>query len=192
LVNSPVPDSIKNFMNIRLRRITLRDAAVLATMAQATFYDTFHGTCTEADMQSFLNTYFNLDQTRKELSDPDDLFYFAEVDGVPAGYIRMMEDYRSFEMMEKWKALELKRIYVSKEFQGRKVAQALMDFVLTYAAEHHYEVVWLGVWELNHRALKFYGKYGFEDSGYTHPFPIGQTPQTDKWLWKFLDRGKSV
>ena len=88
-------------MNIRLRRITLRDAAQLSSMAQTTFYDTFTGTCTEADMQDFLDTYFNIDQTRKELAEPDDLFYFAEVDGVPVGYIRMMEDYRSFELMEK-------------------------------------------------------------------------------------------
>ena len=179
-------------MNIRLRRITLRDAAQLSSMAQTTFYDTFTGTCTEADMQDFLDTYFNIDQTRKELAEPDDLFYFAEVDGVPVGYIRMMEDYRSFELMEKWKALELKRIYVLKEFLGRKVAQAMMDFVLQYATEHGYEVVWLGVWEFNYRAQKFYSKYGFEDSGHTHPFPIGQTPQTDKWLWKFLEKEKSV
>ena len=54
------------------------------------------------------------------------------------------------------------------------------------ATEKKYEAVWLGVWEHNIRAQKFYGKYGFEDSGYTHDFPIGSTPQTDKWFWKFL------
>ena len=63
----------------------------------------------------------------------------------------------------------------------------LMNFALDFAMTNKYEVVWLGVWEHNNRAQKFYWKYGFEKSGHTHPFPIGNTPQTDLWLWKFLD-----
>ena len=35
-------------------------------------------------------------------------------------------------------------------------------------------------------SLTIAAKYGFIDSGYTHDFPIGNTPQTDVWLWKFL------
>ncbi|HNL66233.1 MAG TPA: GNAT family N-acetyltransferase, partial [Ferruginibacter sp.] len=85
-----------------------------------------------------------------------------------------------------WKALELKRIYVQKEFQGKGVAQALMDFILRYASDNGYEVVWLGVWEHNKKAQRFYEKYGFENSGHPHDFPIGSTPQTDFWFWKFL------
>lgn len=173
-------------MDTKIRRIHLREAALLSEMAKITFYDTFTGTCTEEDMQQFLDDYFSLEQTQKELSDPNDLFYFAEVDGKPVGYIRIMEDYRSLELMEKWKSLELKRIYVLKEFQGKGIAQVLMNFVLGYARQNQYEVVWLGVWEHNKRAQKFYSRYGFEFSGHTHPFPIGNTPQTDQWLWKFL------
>ena len=48
--------------------------------------------------------------------------------------------------------------------------------------------MWLGVWEHNYRAQKFYQKMGFEDTGYKHPFPIGNTPQTDLWYWKFLNK----
>jgi diamine N-acetyltransferase len=61
-----------------------------------------------------------------------------------------------------------------------------MNLVLKYAADHAYEVVWLGVWEHNKKAQKFYAKYGFVNSGHTHDFPIGNTPQTDQWFWKYL------
>jgi ribosomal protein S18 acetylase RimI-like enzyme len=61
-----------------------------------------------------------------------------------------------------------------------------MEFFLEQAAKGDYEVVWLGVWEHNERAKQFYRKYGFTESGHTHGFPIGNTPQTDMWLWKFL------
>ena len=63
-----------------------------------------------------------------------------------------------------------------------------MTFVLDFAAEKNYDLVWLGVWEHNERALNFYKKFGFIDTGFKHPFPIGNTPQTDNWLIKFIQK----
>ena len=173
-------------MEINIRRINIDDVAVLSILARKTFYDTFTGTCTVADMQLFLNQYYSEIQLGKELLDEEMFFFFAEDDGVPVAYLQFKEDYKSLPEMKKWKALELKRIYLLNELQGKGIAQKLMDFFLNFAAENKYEVVWLGVWEHNIRAQKFYEKYGFADSGYTHDFPIGNTPQTDKWLWKFI------
>jgi diamine N-acetyltransferase len=173
-------------MEITIRRITLADVDALAVISKQTFYDTFSGTCTAADMQNFLEDYFNEQQITKELSNTNDFYFFAEIDGKPAGYIRFMEDYSNFSVMKKWKALELKRIYVAKEYHGKGVAQKLMDLIIDFAVKEKYEVVWLGVWEHNVKAQKFYEKYGFVNSGHTHAFPIGSTPQTDFWFWKFL------
>lgn len=171
---------------INIRRITLADVKPLAAMARKTFYDTFTGTCTDEDMNGFLEVYFNEGQVTKELGDPEDFFFFAEADGVPAGYMRFKEDYSAFPLMKQWKTMELKRIYVLQEFQGKGIAQALMDFLLEYCKHQNYQAIYLGVWEHNLRAQKFYARYGFENSGHTHDFPIGNTPQTDFWLWKFL------
>ena len=173
-------------MEINIRRVTIDDVAELTVLARQTFYDTFTGTCTEEDMQSFLEQYFNEVQLSIELNNPDTYCFFAEADGVPVAYLHFMEEYSNFPLMKKWKALELKRIYVLKEFHGKGIAQKLMDVILTFAKGNNYEVVWLGVWEHNIRAQKFYEKYGFVNSGHTHDFPIGNTPQTDIWFWKFL------
>ena len=173
-------------MEIYIRRINIADVAALSVLAKQTFYDTFTGTCTEEDMQSFLAQYFNEKQLGVELFNEDCFCFFAETDGMPVAYLQFMEDYSGFPLMKKWKALELKRIYILKEFQGKGIAQKLMDHILEFAHEKHYKVVWLGVWEHNIRAQKFYEKYGFVNSGYTHDFPIGETPQTDNWFWKFL------
>ena len=170
-----------------IRRVTLNDAPTLSVLSAATFYDTFTGTCTEEDMQEFLQDYFSLEQVKLELSNKNDFYFFAEIEGKPIGYLRIMEDYSNFPLMKKWKALELKRLYVNKEFHGKGIAQKLMQFALDFATKYQYEVLWLGVWEHNYRAKKFYEKTGFLDSGYTHYFPIRSTPQTDSWLWKFLD-----
>ena len=174
-------------MGINIRRITTDDVAVLSGIAQQTFYDTFTGTCTEEDMQSFLEKYFNPKQFAEELGNAGNYYFFAETEGgVPVGYLQFMEDYSGFPLMKKWKALELKRLYVVKEFHGKGIAQKLMEYILNFAEEGKYEVVWLGVWEHNTRAQKLYKKYGFADSGHTHDFPIGNTPQTDNWFWKFV------
>jgi diamine N-acetyltransferase len=174
-------------MEITIRRILLNDATDLAEISRQTFYDTFTGTCTEEDMQNFLEQYFNLVQVQRELTNPDDYYFFAEVEGKPVGYLRFMEDYKNWPLVKQWKALELKRLYVLKEFHGKGIAQQLMDFFILFAQQNKYQLVWLGVWEHNIRAQKFYEKYGFVNSGHTHDFPIGDTAQTDNWFWKFLE-----
>lgn len=173
-------------MEISLRKVVLADAPALYALSRQTFYDTFTGTCTEADMQQFLQENYNVAQVESELRNEADFYFFAEVDGLPVGYIRFMEDYSNFDTMQQWKALELKRLYVLNAFHGKGVAQKLMDHFLHFAQQNQYEVAWLGVWEHNLKAQKFYAKYGFEFSGHTHDFPIGNTPQTDQWFWKFL------
>lgn len=175
-------------MEIKLRRIVPADAEALSVIAQQTFYDTFTGTCTEEDMQGFLEEYFNERRLASEISDENNFYFFAEADGVPVAYLQFMEDYSSLPLMKKWKALELKRIYVLTAFHGKGIAQQLMEFIFSYAKEQSYEVIWLGVWEHNNRAQQFYKKYGFTSSGHTHDFPIGNTPQRDLWLWRFLQK----
>lgn len=174
-------------MQISLRRATTQDVKALAAIAATTFYDTFTGTCTEEDMQQFLYDYYNEELVQKELEDDSYGFYFAEVDNLPVGYLLIKEDYKGLPLMQQWKALQLKRIYILKQYHGKGVAQALMNFAIEFAQQQAYEVLWLGVWEHNHRAQSFYAKYGFKNSGYTQDFPIGNTPQTDIWLWKFLN-----
>ena len=171
---------------ITIRRVLKEDAAALSAISKTTFYDTFTGTCTEEDMDIFLEDYFNIPQVFSELEDEQDYFYFAEDEGKPVGLVRFKEDYSELEKMKQWKSLELKRLYVLKEYHGRGVAHILMDLVMKYARQHAYQVVFLGVWEFNYRAQKFYDKYEFTFTGDSHPYPIGNTPQTDLWYWRFL------
>ena len=173
-------------MSITIQRVNINDVTTLSTIAKQTFYDTFTGTCSEDDMQNFLEEYFNEEQLATELANENDYCFFAVLNGKPVGYIRFMEDYSSFPFMKQWKAMELKRIYVLKEYHGMGIAQQLMNFMIDLSIKEEYKVIWLGVWEHNVRAQKFYEKYGFVNSGHTHDFPIGDTPQTDCWFWKFL------
>jgi ribosomal protein S18 acetylase RimI-like enzyme len=173
-------------MNIEIRKIGIEEVAILSSIAKETFYNTFKDTCTVDDMQYFLDKNYNSEVLSAELKNESYHYYFACIDNKPVGYLLFTEDYSHWPAVEVKKALELKRIYILSNYQGKGVAQKLMDFYLDYAIANNYEIAWLGVWEHNEKAKAFYAKYGFENSGFTHDFPIGNTPQTDVWLWKHI------
>ena len=174
--------------SLHIRRAAIADAALISRLSEVTFFDTFNGTCTDDDMQNFIEDYFNEKQVHKELQDPNDFYFIAFVDDIAAGYIRMKEEDSDVEVIKTKKGIELKRIYVLKEYHSKKIGAALMKFALDFAVNNGYKLLWLGVWEHNERAISFYKKFGFEDTGFRHPFPIGNTPQTDNWMIKDIER----
>lgn len=171
---------------ITLRRITPADVPVLSKMAKETFFDTFTGTCSEEDMAGFLEHYYNESALQAQLEEGID-YFFAELNGHPVGYLSFKDETPEFDEIKGSTALELKRFYVDKEFHGKGIANVMMHFFLDHAVSQGYDVVFLGVWEFNYRAQKFYHKYGFVISGHRHDFPIGDTPQTDIYFLKFLN-----
>ncbi len=171
---------------VHIRRAKIADAALISRLGEVTFFDTFNGTCTDDDMKVFIEDYFNEKQACKELQDANDFYFIAFVDDIAAGYIRIKEEQSDVEVIRSKNGIELKRIYVLKEYHSKKIGAALMKFVLDFAVDKGYELLWLGVWEHNERAIQFYKKFGFEDTGFQHPFPIGNTPQTDNWMIKTL------
>jgi diamine N-acetyltransferase len=169
-----------------LRRLTLKDVSALSVIAKKTFYDSFSGTATPADMDNFLELYYNENALAEEMADSEMHYYFAEIDGEIAGYILYKENNIGFEEMKSKKVIELKRLYVLENYHGKGIAQKMMDAFLIYANTNNFDVAFLGVWEYNCRAQYFYAKYGFKPTTYRHDFPIGNTPQTDMYLLKEL------
>jgi ribosomal protein S18 acetylase RimI-like enzyme len=53
-----------------------------------------------------------------------------------------------------------------------------MEECFEIAKEKGCDVMWLGVWEFNPRAQRFYEKHGFRVVG-SHVFQLGADPQTD-------------
>jgi diamine N-acetyltransferase len=171
---------------VTLRRLTLRDVPALSIIAKKTFYDSFSGTATPADMDHFLELYYNENALAEEMADSEMHYYFAEIDGEIAGYILYKENNIGFEEMKSKKVIELKRLYVLGNYHGKGIAQKMMDAFLEYANANNFDIAFLGVWEYNCRAQYFYAKYGFKPTTYRHDFPIGNTPQTDMYLLKEL------
>jgi len=162
---------------IKIRKISLDDLSLLQAISRQTFFETFADVNTAEDMNQYLSDSFSDERLTGELLNPESEFYFTEVDGRPAGYLKVNFGEAQTDVQDK-NALELERIYVLKEFLGKRVGQILLDKTLQIARNANVDYVWLGVWEHNHRAKKFYAKNGFVEFG-RHDFWLGSDKQTD-------------
>jgi len=173
-----------------IRRGAIEDVALLQNIGKTTFQDTFGNTCTKEDMKEVLELFFNTAQCEKELTDPEDHFYFWEDDesSEVRGYVRINAKHDCpVDELKPFRSIELVRLYVVKEFHGTGVASDLMNFAIDFAKIKGYQRMYLSVWEYNFRARGFYHKYGFSNSGIKNDFPLGSTPQTDLWFTRELD-----
>jgi ribosomal protein S18 acetylase RimI-like enzyme len=74
--------------------------------------------------------------------------------------------------------IELVRIYVDPRAIGTGLGARLMSASLDEAAAQGAQTIWLGVWEKNIRAIRFYERWGFTKVG-EKTFVLGSDPQTD-------------
>lgn len=171
---------------ISIRIARLDDAKQLTDLAYTTFWDAFahHPKNAPDDLNHYMRQAFNLDQIASELADPSSVFLIAEIDGRPAGYAKLIigstEDGITAD-----RPIELSRLYSHQEYIGKGVGQNLMDACFERARRHDHDVMWLGVWEYNPRAQRFYEKNGFRVVG-NHTFLLGSDPQTDLLMQKEL------
>ncbi len=168
-------------ISLKIRRGTFGDAEMLQPLAVKTFNDAFAGNPLNKpeDMRVYIAEAFSLEQTARELADAETVFYVAEVGAEMIGYAKLQE--RSTEdCIADANPIELSRLYVRKDFHGRGIADELMNECFNYARRKNYQTMWLGVWEYNFRAQKFYGKLGFTRVG-SHVFQLGSDAQTD-WV----------
>lgn len=163
--------------SIILEKVTITDIEKLQTIGRQTFLETFSLANTEKNMNSYLSSSFAFDKLKKEIENPDSKFFFAVLNNDVIGYLKVNSGKAQTELGDN-NALEIERIYVSKEFLGKKVGQLLYDKALQIAKEKNVNYLWLGVWKENHRALAFYKKNGFIEFD-KHIFKLGNDPQTD-------------
>lgn len=163
--------------NITIRKVSLNDISELQTIAKQTFFDTFSPHNTEENMSKYMNEGFTTEKLLTEIQNENSEFFFALLEDEVIGYLKVNTGDAQTELQNN-PSLEIERIYVSKDFHGKKVGQILYDKALKIVKEKNVDYVWLGVWEENPRAIQFYKKNGFVEFD-KHIFKFGNEEQTD-------------
>lgn len=171
-------------MNIVIRVGAESDAPALADLAARTFSETFAADNDPDDLALHNARAYGIPQQRAELADPNITTLLVEVDGQLAGYAQLRSDAPP-TCVTSPHPIELWRFYVSRQWHGLGIAQALFQRVKEEASARGGQTLWLGVWERNHRAKAFYNKNGFTDVG-SHVFMVGTDAQTDRVMTRAL------
>jgi len=176
-----------NEIKLKIRYGTLEDAKRLAPLAIKIFNDTFADNPLNKpeDMNEYISEAFSIEQTNREFVDKNSVFFIAENDGEMIGYAKLQKNSGEDCVSDK-NPIELQRLYVERKFHGAGIAAKLMEACFEEAKRQNFQTIWLGVWEYNFRAQKFYEKLGFQNVG-NHVFMLGRAAQTDLVMEKKLE-----
>ncbi|MEJ2884762.1 GNAT family N-acetyltransferase [Pedobacter sp. GR22-6] len=170
---------------IEIKTASLNDIELLQQIGRQTFYETFAASNTEENMAKYLEDGFSIEKLGTELSNAGSEFHLAVFNNEVIGYLKINSGESQTELKEA-QSLEIERIYVLKQFHGQKVGQLLYEKAIQRALEKKVAYVWLGVWEENTRAIRFYQKNGFVEFD-KHIFRLGEEEQTDIMMKKQLN-----
>ena len=164
---------------IRYRDARTADGPALAQMARRSFTETFGTLYPPSDLAAFLDEAFGANGLPAQLGDPDFAIRLALADGAIVGYVKL----GPVTFPGEWRpdAIELYQFYVLAAWHGTGVAQDLMAWALGHARGHGAREMILSVYVDNHRAHRFYEKYGFEDIGRI-AFRVGATMDDDNLM----------
>ena len=158
-----------------LRFAVKADAATLASLGARTFSDTFGHLYDPDDLDLFLKSHAE-EHWAAELCDPAFAVLLVEAAGEAVGYAKIGPPHLPFE--PRGIAVELRQFYLVKAWQGHGLADEMMAWVIDEAEARKGDDLYLSVFVDNHRARKFYERWGFVAEG-RYAFMVGSHADED-------------
>ncbi|TDT46416.1 ribosomal protein S18 acetylase RimI-like enzyme [Maribacter spongiicola] len=169
-------------MKLIYRLCSLEELHQLRQISEHTFVTAFEKDNHPEDFKKYIEKAFALEKVKEEVLNPNSDFYFVYYKKQVVGYFKLNVNDAQSELKHD-DSIELERIYVLAEYQGVGIGEQILHYIKTIAQERNKAMLWLGVWQENERAVKFYERHGFKKFD-THPYFIGTDEQTD-WLMRF-------
>ncbi len=160
-----------------VRKARAGDAGKLSELAEATFRATFGAANTAEHMERHCRCSYGERIQAAEIADDGMVTLVSEAGGDLIAYAQVRWG-AAPDCVSARKPGEVQRLYVAGDWHGKGVAQELMQACIDELGKRGSDVVWLGVWERNPRAMTFYRKFGFVEVG-DHVFSLGGDPQRD-------------
>ncbi|MFZ1282289.1 MAG: GNAT family N-acetyltransferase [Ignavibacteriaceae bacterium] len=152
--------------NINLRNWTKEDFPIVKNILLITWKNTYTF-IPEKDILSHFEKHYSEDRLIEILNDPYSKGIIAEVNSIPAGWLKLFEDHIN-------KKFFVSSLYDLPEFQGFGLGKKLLNEAYKIAKEKQFSKVWLGVMKQNVRSLEWYQNLGFIFDE-EEPFQMGST-----------------
>lgn len=161
-----------------IRKAGPDDAHALAKLGRAAFCETFAHLYAPDDLELFLSKAYDPMAHAAWCADSSYYIIVHEHAGTPVGFAMARPNALPVAQHEA-QAFELQRLYVLRAHHGKGIGRILMEDVLVHAGSEGWQAIYLGVWENNFPAQRFYKRYGFEEVG-EYVFSVGK--QKDREL----------
>jgi GNAT superfamily N-acetyltransferase len=153
--------------NIQLQNIKIEDQAKLMTLLSQIYPPAYKHLWINEDCEFYLNKFYNLDNLKLELSDPNAAYYFVIYKTHLVGIFRFVHKV-TFKDFPKHQATYINRIYLGEEVQGKGVAKQLFVWLEHRAKEKGSSLIWLKAMDTKKQALRFYEKQDFKYGTKSH------------------------
>ena len=157
---------MKSQAEITLRNWTKEDFPIVKNILLTTWKNTY-SFIPEEDILTHFEKLYSEDRLIEILNDPFSKGIIAEVNSVPAGWLKLFEDLIN-------KKFFVSSLYVLPEYQGFGLGKKLLNEAYRIAKEKHFSKVWLGVMKQNVKSLDWYKNLGFVFDE-EEPFQMGKT-----------------
>jgi len=151
---------------------TERDCYSIVSIGKLSVAESHRGSCSEEEMDEFLERNYNSDAITKELKDVSNIYYMIHYNDKPVGFSKIVLNARHPNIAAE-NVTKLDRIYLLKEFYGLKLGLELLHFNIELSRNNHQSGMWLYTWIGNNRAIDFYLKAGFANIG-SHKFYVNE------------------
>ncbi len=132
---------------------------------------------TPENLTDYFAKAFSVEELNKQLNNQNSRFYFVYNEDNLAAYFKINIGESQTEIGAKG-GMELERLYIYPAHQNKKIGAFIINEVKIKAILEDKKYIWLGVWENNLKAIKFYGNHGFTKFD-SHIYYLGDDPQTD-------------
>lgn len=171
-----------------IRPATDKDVPAIVDIGRRVFSASFAHTMTSLDLVTYLDETYTPKHVLRNLGDAAQTWFVAtttDVQSTLAGFAVLRRGASEPVVDPYPKPIELLRMYVDSPFHGTGAARMLMEAGIEHARREGYQTLWLGVYEENAKAKRFYDKFGFRHVG-AHDFVTGETVTTDLLMVKSL------
>jgi diamine N-acetyltransferase len=145
----------------------------IVSIGKISVAESHKGSCSDKDMNEFLEKNYNNDAIREELKDSRNIYHIIHYDDKPAGFSKIVLNAEHANIVAE-NVTKLDRIYLLKEYYGLKLGLELLNFNIELATKNKQSGMWLYTWIGNNRALDFYTRAGFAIIG-SHKFYVTKT-----------------
>ena len=165
-------DRLMQYNGVKVIRADVTNAAIVATIGKKSFRNTFENLFNNREeLTEYLEFTYDPIKLTRSIRKENNVYLLAFLDGKAVGFAKLKKHSLN-DLIESPIQMELQKIYVLSEYQGRGVGTALMQEVQSIAHDGNPDCIWLDTYISNDKAIQFYEKNGFRKIG-NYFFTIG-------------------